>query len=89
MHIHMTTYIHTSYEHTCIHTSYKHTYIHTYIIQTYIHAYMQAVQIILRRTLFKDRLERGSTQALEYARTETGGDYVGEVRLPLLGKVRV
>eukprot|EP00290_Baffinella_frigidus_P031683 CAMPEP_0180270210 /NCGR_PEP_ID=MMETSP0988-20121125/3065_1 /TAXON_ID=697907 /ORGANISM="non described non described, Strain CCMP2293" /LENGTH=344 /DNA_ID=CAMNT_0022241149 /DNA_START=40 /DNA_END=1074 /DNA_ORIENTATION=- len=46
------------------------------------------VQVILRRTLFKERLEAGRMTPLEYAQEEDG-EYRGRVWLPLLGDVRI
>lgn len=50
---------------------------------------VQTIQIFLRRTLFKDRLEAGTMQVLEYAEVDAGGRYVGQVTLPLVGKVKI
>ena len=49
----------------------------------------KAVQVILRRTLFRDRLEGGRMVQLEYAAQEAGDGYKGRIELPLLGQVRV
>mmetsp|Transcript_6062 Transcript_6062/g.15443 ORF Transcript_6062/g.15443 Transcript_6062/m.15443 type:complete len:481 (-) Transcript_6062:1120-2562(-) len=47
----------------------------------------KAVQILLRRTLFRNRLASGSVQQVEYAGLEENGQYVGRIRLPLVGDV--
>ncbi len=53
----------------------------------------KAVQIILRRTLFRERLAAGTLQDVEYAgaRVVGGGRvaYEGNVTLPLLGRVTI
>ena len=45
--------------------------------------------MILRRTLFRPRLEAGKTVELEYARQVPTKGYKGHIELPIVGKVSV
>jgi len=49
----------------------------------------KAVQILLRRSLFRDRLQSGKVQKLEYAQVEEGGRETGLIELPLIGLTKV
>ena len=50
---------------------------------------LKSVQVVLRRTLFKGRLDRGEMVPLEYAEEDEGGIYRGDIELPLVGRVKI
>jgi len=48
-----------------------------------------STQVLLRRTLFRKRLDAGKTVELEYAQQVPNKGYKGQIELPLVGKVSV